>query len=88
MQSSHIHNSAILYPIDAKFVVEALAYKGRLYTKFEENHISHFWDMSEQISYFILCFFFFIFSHTWKNHSNSQTHIPIWLKFGTLVGQL
>ena len=35
------------------------SYQGRLYTKFEENHVSHFRDMSEQTFMFFFFFSFF-----------------------------
>ena len=43
-----IHNSMIFYSKNTKVHVEVLAYQGRLHTKFEENCIKHFQDMSEQ----------------------------------------
>ena len=48
---------------------------------------SHGQFLSEQVLCFFFIFFFFVFLHTWKHCSNSLTHAPIQLKFGSLVGQ-
>ena len=83
---SHIHNSVVFYLINSKVAVEVPAYQRWLHTKFEEKCTKHFRDMSEQtFKFFLRFFFFFIFSHTWKNRCNPQTCTPIQLKFGTLV---
>ena len=37
----------IFYLMNAKFSKEVPAYKGRPHTKFEENHVNRFWDMSD-----------------------------------------
>ena len=70
------------YLKNTKVAVEEPAYQGRLHTKFEENHVKCFWDMSAQT----FMFFIFVFLHTWKNRCNLQTCSPIQLKLGTLVG--
>ena len=59
LQFSHIRNSMIFNLKNTKVAVEVHAYQGRLHTKFEENRVKGFQDMSEQISSF-----FFVFSHT------------------------
>ena len=50
----------IFYPKNTKVGVEMPAYQGRLHTKFEENHVEHFRDMSEQT-------FEFFFAHLKKS---------------------
>jgi len=77
----HILNSMIFYP------VEVPAYQGRLNTKFEENCVKRFQDMSEQTFEFFSLFFSSSFRTLEKNRCNSQTRTPIQLKFGTLVGR-
>ena len=66
----------------SKFAAELPASYGSLHSKFEENHSSHFRDMSGQR----FVFFFFVFSHTCKNCYKTQTRTPIALKFGTQKG--
>ena len=83
---SRICNSMIFYLKNTDVTVEVPAYKGRLHTKFEENRIKRFRDISEQTFEFFFVFFFFIFLHTWKKCCNSQTRSAIQLKFGTIVG--
>ena len=62
LRFSYIYNSVIFYSIDANVAVEVPTYQGRLHTKFEENHVSHFRHMSEQTSMFLFfSFFFFLF---------------------------
>ena len=84
MRFSRIRNSMIFYPKNTKVDVEVPAYQGRLHTKFEENCVKRFRDMSERT------FKFFsssrLFAHL-KNRCNSQTRSPIQLKFGALVGR-
>ena len=58
-----IHNSVVFYLINPKVAVEVPTYKRRLHTKFEENHMKRFRDMSEQTFKFFSSFFF-VFSHT------------------------
>jgi len=80
---SRIHWSVIFYLIDAKVAVEVPNYQGRLHTRFGENRVNLFWDMSEQT--FVHVFFYCLSTHL-KNCSSLQTCIPIHLKFGTIVG--
>jgi len=44
---SRIRNSMIFYPKNTKVAVEVPAYQGRLRTKFEDNCVKGFQDMSE-----------------------------------------
>ena len=57
LQFSRIRNSMIFNLKNTKVAVEVHAYQGRLHTKFEENRVKGFQDMSEQISSFFLCLF-------------------------------
>ena len=56
-QFSRIHNSVVFYLINPKVAVEVPAYQGRLHTKFEENCVKFFRDMSEQTFKFFSSFF-------------------------------
>ena len=82
LQFLRIRNSMIFYPKSTKVAVEVPAYQGKLPTKFEENRIKHFRDMSEQTFEFFLLRFFLLclFAHL-KNRCNPQTCTPIQLKF-------
>ena len=81
---SRIHNSMIFYLKNTKVTVEVPTYEGRLHTKFEENRVKSFQDMSEQTFEFFVHFFLRLFAHL-KNHFNSQTCTPIQLKISILV---
>ena len=65
------------------------AHQGRLHTKFEENRVKRFQDMTEQTFSFFLRFFLLprLFAHL-KNRCSSKTCTLIQLKFGTLVGHI
>ena len=45
---SRIRNSIMFYLKNTKVAVKVAAYQGRLHTKFEENRVKFFRDMSEQ----------------------------------------
>ena len=63
---SHILNSMVFYPKNTKVAVELPVYQGRLHTKFEENHVKCFQDMSEQTFKFFLRLFLRLFAHLKK----------------------
>ena len=91
MSFSHFCISVIHYPIGTQFATEFPASQGSLHTKFEGNRFSHFRDTNCQSFGFFLhffnlltSFFFFVFSHTYKNCYKTQTHTPIALTFSTL----
>ena len=88
-QFSHLCSSVIPYPIGTKFAREVPASKGSLYTKFEENHSSHFRDTSEQNFVLISSFFSSStssFRTLRKIRHKTRIHARIELKFGTLKG--
>jgi len=61
----HAFITVILYPMDTKVYVGVTAYHVRLHTKFEENRVNHFCDMSKQtLVFFHFFFLFFVLLHT------------------------
>ena len=54
---SRVCNSMIFYPKNTKVAVEVPAYQGKVHTKFEENFVKRFWDLSEQSFKFFLLIF-------------------------------
>ena len=54
-----IRNSMVFYPKNTKVAAEVPAYQRRLHSKFEENRVKRFRDMSEQTFKFV--FFVFLF---------------------------
>ena len=87
-----IMTSLRIRPIGTKFATELPASQGSLHSKFEANRSSHFRDTSCQISicfssFFFLCFFSFVFSHTYTNCYKTKTRTPIALKFCTQIGR-
>ena len=48
LRFSRIRNVMIFYPKNTKVAVEVPTYQEKLHTKFEENHVKCFRDMSEQ----------------------------------------
>ena len=86
---SHVCSSVILHLIGTSFAAEVPARWATPHTKFEENRLGHFRDLSAQKLVFVSSFFFFlfsVFSHTLKNCYKTQTRIPITLKSGTHKG--
>ena len=79
--------SIIPYLIGTNFATELPASQGSLHSKFEGNRSSHFRDTScQSFDFFLVFFFFFVFSHTCKMCYKTQTRPPIALKFGTQEG--
>ena len=86
LQFSRILNSMIFYLKNTKVAVDVPAYQGRLPTKFEENHVKCFWDMSKQTFGFI-SFFFKLGAHLvyWNYFWKSvclylSTYLPIFVR--------
>ena len=74
-----------------QIATELPASQGSLHIKFEGNCSSHFRDTSCQsfdffLHFFLLGFYFFVFSHNCKNRHKKQTRTLIALKFGTQKG--
>ena len=65
LRFTRIHNSMIFSPKNTKVAVEVPAYQRKLHTKFEENRVKRFRDMSEQTFEFF--FLFRLFAHLKKS---------------------